>query len=93
MARRIDTDNLPWDSTDPNVETAKSYLNDPDGKNNQVTRPGWHDFLGRYYIQAGGLNPYECYRDTCGAGVYVVNWNWSPSDEERAATDWRKYLW
>ena len=98
MGRKPSGNQMPWSSTDPNITTAMSLMNVTDAQGDHpqsMTRDAWIDNFGRYFVHMEKNGGFHLFRDywpsNDAAPPYVVNWDWHPSDEEKAATDWRKY--
>ena len=98
MGRHSTGDSMPWHSTDKNIITATSLMAETNAMGDHhisVTRDNWYDSFGRYFIRRT-LGKILCFRDwapDCGfCSPYVVNWDWKPSDDDKKATNWRKYI-
>ena len=88
-------DTMPWSSTDAKIKTALSTLTDPDNPK-QVARDSWDwvDNFGRMFLEQHGDRTFlmrDYWPGNAGANAYVLNYNWTPTDKDKAATDWRVY--
>ena len=83
---------MPWSSTDTSIKTAVSTLAEP----KQVSRDSydWVDNLGRYFVEKHG-DRYFLMRDywpgNAIMNAYPVNYDWKPTEKDKAATDWKIY--
>ena len=97
MGRNLEHDSYPWASTDKNITTAKSLMSQTNAVGDycvSMTREGWHDGLGRYFIhrKPSGIYYFRDWAPGCAiCNPYVIDRDWHPNDDDKKAVDWHVY--